>query len=204
MKKVLLTGMLFLAVLFSQESNAQVDAGIVIGTGFSEVIGDNAIGFNKQAFHLGLQTDLHLNDQIALSTGLMYANKGSKISEQFQRNSTLPAHANFNYLQAPLMLKIKSEYGLFFQGGVTVGRLLNVNLQSFTEEKSNYENIEAQFKAWEIGAAAQFGYAINETLQVSLGWAQSINNIFGGEIEGKNSLQNNQFNLQLTFFPFNK
>lgn len=203
MKQLIITGMLCIAFLFTQQSNAQVDAGIVVGTGFSEVIGDNAIGYNKMAFTAGLQTDVHLSDKLALSSGLMFAQKGSQISEKFQTNSTFPAHTTLNYVQAPLMLKIKSEYGLFFSGGVTFARLLNAELTSFNgAEKPSYEDIESQFKPWEIGATAQFGYKISPTLQVAGGWAQSINNIFSGDIEGKNALQNNQFNVQLTFFPF--
>lgn len=205
MKKLIITGMLFVAFLFTQNSNAQkVEAGLVIGTGFSELIGDNAIGYNKQSFSAGVQTDVHLTPGLALSSGLVYTQKGSKISEKFQQNSTFPAHTTLNYIQAPLMLKVKSEYGLFFSGGLTVGRLLSANLESFNGEKGTIDLIEDQFNAWEFGAAAQFGYKISPTLQVAGGWAQSVNNIFSGEIEGKNALQNNQFNVQLTFFPFSK
>jgi len=203
MKNLIITGMLFVAFLFTQQTNAQVNAGIVVGTGVSEMIGDNAVGFGKNVFNAGVQTDFHLNNRIALSSGLIYARKGSQVSDLFQENSTIPAHATLNYVQAPLMLKIKSDYGLFVQGGATIGRLLNAKLDAFNPEKSNMSSIEEQFNSWEIGAAAMFGYQVNPSWEVTAGWSQSLNNIFTGELEGKNSLQNHQFNVQLTFFPFN-
>lgn len=203
MKNLIITGMLFVAFLFTQQTNAQVNTGIVAGTGVSEMIGDNAVGFGKNVFNIGIQTDFHLNERIALSTGLVYAQKGSQVKDVFQENSSIPAHASLTYVQAPLMLKIKSDYGLFVQGGATFGRLLSANLDAFNAEKNNVEVIEDQFNPWEIGATAMFGYQVNPSWEVTAGWSQSLNSIFDGELEGKNALQNHQFNVQLTFFPFN-
>jgi len=184
-----------------QQSTAQIEVGVVGATTFNQVNGDNAMGFGKKGFTTGLQSNLMFGNRVGLTTGLMFAQKGSIVPEAFQNRSTFGAHTSLNYLEAPLLIRYQSDHGLFMSGGLTFGRLLNATLTSFGEEKVNYENIEAAFNPWEIGMQALIGYRINDNLEAAAGWGQSVNNIFTQDIPTKNGMQNQQFLLKLVYYP---
>jgi len=191
---------LLVGLCLTHNSFAQIETGLLLGTSFNEMYGDNSEGYNKKGLRIGLQTDWHLSNRVALSSGLLYVQKGSVVSEKFQRHSVFQSNLHLNYLEAPLLIKYKSDYGLYFSGGLTVSRLLSVKANAF-DGKELPLNKMAGFKTWEWGTMVRIGYKLNDSFEVHGSWGQSLGTIYKEEIPEKNALQNNQFSIGLTFFP---
>lgn len=200
MKNLFLGLILTLGLCLTNNSFAQLETGILLGTSFNEMYGDNSEGYNKKGLRVGLQTDLHLSHRVALSSGLIYSQKGSIVPDKFQRHSVFQSNLHLNYLEAPLLIKYKSDHGLFVSGGLTFNKLLSIKAQSFEGPEMPFTDT-ANFKQWELGTIARIGYRLNDNFEIQGSWGQTLGSIYKEEIPDKNALQNNQFSVGLTFFP---
>lgn len=172
--KKLLSIFVFVLVA-SMAAQAQSGIGIRVGANFSNLEGDlenesrykNKIGF-QGGFTYGIGV---INNFFFIQPELLYSTKGFKYQDS---EIALPVGGtvrregsmNYNYLDLPLLAKIKAG-PIYFEGGPQASYLLSVNNKiNETLNGEHYSSTTTEsdidgLKRFEIGYAAGVGFVIN-------------------------------------------
>lgn len=143
----------------------------------------------KLGFSYGLIFDLNFTKNYALGMGLEVAYRGGRMKVNSTANSQeVPVTYNFQYLQLPVTLKLKTNeigyFTYFGQVGIETGfnmqgRGTDVNTYPLT---SNKENIRSQLNAFNLAlliqAGAEFSLGGNASLMVSAYFSNGFVNLF--------------------------
>lgn len=124
--------------------------GLVAGTNFSQVDGDNFAGYHKAGWNAGAIVYTKLMEQLAVSLELNYAQKGSRAAQ-----SQLPKLANdqntvltdykikLNYLEVPIMLNYFDKRKSHFGAGFSYGQLAS-SKESYRDRDGNIYEQDAK------------------------------------------------------------
>ncbi|MCF8450837.1 MAG: PorT family protein [Taibaiella sp.] len=163
LKKKLLTTLFYLVLLcctgsaiaqsYYIEDERTFYGGLIAGTNFTQVDGDNFAGYHKVGFNLGGIVYTKLDEHLAASMEVLYTQKGAK-SKDFFTISPGMYITNYgitlNYAEVPLMLNYFDKRKSHFGAGVSYSRLgtvkeyittspaQNVNLNDYPFKKSDY------------------------------------------------------------------
>ena len=165
LKKILI-GLVILLPFFSfaQEFKGGVLAGFVT----SQVDGDSWSGYNKSSFSVGAFVNRQLTKKVATQMELRYIRKGAS---HLNADGLLEYRSRLNYAEIPFLAQYLFN-NFYFEGGVSVGVLINTSLES-----NGYEIPENQipdFNRLEIGALGGFSYQVLENLRINFRLEYSI------------------------------
>ena len=161
-------------------AQAQSGVGIRVGANLSNLEGDlqNEDRFeNKIGFHAGLTYNIPVvGEFFSVQPELLYSNKGFKNSDEdftlLGNTYRREGNTNYNYLDLPILAKIKAG-PLYFEAGPQASYLLSVNNKTKVYmndelQDSNTTQIDRdQMKKFEIGYAA--GVGIGTPMGISVG-----------------------------------
>ena len=158
MKKTLLLVALSLLVSFS--SMAQI--GIKAGMNFAKQSGDDLTGFSEKSLNnlnFGLFTHTDLITLLKLRVGLDYSPKGTKCE-----NGDLYAQSTFNYLELPVLARVKlgPVYGLGgFYGAYALGGKNKTKLSgSEVEEDIDFDQQGFELSKFDYGMKFGLGFQL--------------------------------------------
>jgi hypothetical protein len=144
-----------LAFLFTSSAYAQkyyeddyrtFFGGLLFGTNFSQVDGDNYAGYNKTGLNMGGIMYARLDADLALSMELLFSQKGA-----FGKNPILSTDGNFsiydykiklNYAEIPIMLNYFDRRKSHFGAGLSYSQLVNSN-ETFQSDKIYPTSLDA-------------------------------------------------------------
>lgn len=117
--------------------------GLIAGTNFTQVDGDNFAGYHKVGFNLGGIVYTKLDEHLAASMEVLYTQKGAK-SKDFFTISPGMYITNYgitlNYAEVPLMLNYFDKRKSHFGAGVSYSRLGTVK-EFITTSPAQYVNL---------------------------------------------------------------
>jgi len=250
-KKVL--SILLLAVLSASFLHAQINFGIRAGLNFTNfyMIGKEGnridlISTIKPGFQLGIVAEYPINRAFSIQSGLLFAQHGEKIYPfikrpaswvDFQGNSIEYKHEfdrfentklimNLNYLQLPVNVQYKFDFGninLLLHAGPYLGygisgkikiwdkygkRLSKGEIESIEFNPGDYSKIKFgndkekhHLKALDFGIGLGAGLKFNN-IQFGLGYIRGLTNILIGlnSADDKRSSKNKGFSITVSYF----
>jgi opacity protein-like surface antigen len=201
MKKLFIIG----AMLFAGVTAAQAQSGIGIrgGANMSNLSGDlrNEDNFeNKWGFHGGITYNIGIVDNFfSIQPELLYSQKGFKNADtEFVVggvNYKRTGKVNYNYLDLPVMAKIKAG-PLYFEAGPQASYLLGVNNETKTyldgnlQSTSRDEKDKEGLKEFEFGYGAGVGFALGNSLNLGVRYNGSFSDFVDEDVNFNGDVTN--------------
>ncbi|MBK3516254.1 porin family protein [Carboxylicivirga marina] len=183
MRKLFLT--LFIVSLTIISSAQEFRAGPLLGTSFSQVDGDNYVGYNKVGLNLGAFVSRQVGEKWEVQLDIEYMQKGSREAPKPDKGHYDDYKIALSYIQFPVVARYRHKQ---FSGeaGLSIGALLSSNEEidgTPIEDFPQYDPVPFENMEW----ATVFGlnYHINDRLWINARWLYSINRIripYDGEI----------------------
>lgn len=126
----LLTNKLAYSQNYYVEDERTFYGGLLAGTNFSQVDGDNFAGYNKVGFNVGGIVYTKVADHMALSMEVLYSQKGAKSTKFYTVNPGLyivDYGITLNYAEVPIMLNYFDKRKSHFGAGIAYCRLGTAN-----------------------------------------------------------------------------
>jgi hypothetical protein len=188
---------------YYDESDRVFYGGLVAGTNFTQVDGDNFAGYHKAGWNAGVVVYARLIDRLALSMELLYAQKGARASL-----SQLPKRANdqstimtdykikLNYLEVPVLFNYFDKRKSNFGAGLSYAQLAS-SKESYRDDFGNIYEQDAKlypFRKFDVNfilngnAHIWKGLFFNLRFQYSLFSVRNAHNYLTGRAEQFNNI----------------
>ena len=183
MKKILLfifvTGMV-------KATTAQVQFGVKAGLNRASLnysgSAVNDLGVRNN-FNAGIFANISLFNNFYLQPELMYSGQGSGFTD------SIPADANYNYLNLPVLFKYQHGSGLFAETGPQIGFLLSAQLKSDGQTIDNKSYTQSTDFSWVLGIGyklskinlgidLRYNYGFTNTIKASTAAGTAKNSVF--------------------------
>ena len=167
---------------YSQESyelfeNKSFYTGLIFGSNFCQVDGDNFAGYHKFGFNIGGAAYIKLDEHITGSMEVLYSQKGSR--------STMPQllAAGFyitnygitlNYAEIPVLINYYDDHKNHFGGGLSYGRLGTSKEYITTNPPTTYDPNDYQFKKNDLNLLLNGSLHVYKGLFVNLRFQYSL------------------------------
>ncbi|HAH56870.1 MAG: PorT family protein [Lentimicrobium sp.] len=165
--------------LLAQETSVGFKGGLNLSTISTDGGEDKNL---KPGFHVGVFTNVGINDAVGFQPELLFGTKGLKINYDGAIITDGETHFNFNYLELPLYLTVNLIETFRFQLGPYVSYLLSANVDTdasvfnYFEINSSDELDREYFNAFDYGLAA--GIAFNfDALEVGVNYTYGLNQV---------------------------
>lgn len=165
--------------LLAQETSVGFKGGLNLSTISTDGGEDKNL---KPGFHVGVFTNVGINDAVGFQPELLFGTKGLKINYDGAIITDGETHFNFNYLELPLYLTVNLIETFRFQLGPYVSYLLSANVDTdasvfnYFEINSSDELDREYFNAFDYGLAA--GIAFNfDVLEVGVNYTYGLNKV---------------------------
>jgi hypothetical protein len=202
--RVLLLGcLLFLGTAL--QAQERFGAGLVLGFNAAQVNGDDMGGYNMVGLRTGLRGTAVLSEQAHLSMDILYSRRGSA-SSLTPNNVGFPRKMRLDYIEVPVVYTYKewlsedaSYYRVHFFGGLSYGRLFNLEMEGFGVLEDEADNFHRNDYTATLGAT----YMVSEKFGLSIAWSRSINFLYNND-KHRNAANIPIYKLPLTgyFFSF--
>ncbi|NVO01329.1 MAG: outer membrane beta-barrel protein [Bacteroidetes bacterium] len=127
---------IFVVILATLSTKAQKFGGAAfVGISGSQVSGDNFSGFNKAGINGGISVNYLISTKNTLNMDLSFVQKGSKSNPNPQKGQYNSYNLSLNYIEVPIYLRFNANQKLFFDFGLSYGRLIS------SSEKNQYGEI---------------------------------------------------------------
>lgn len=154
-------------ILFTLSGKAQgFKAGAIAGAVFSQFEGDTYGGFNKIGIVGGLYVNRWFNDVWAAQFEIVYKQKGSRHSPNESKNDYTLYKLNLNYMEVPLLAKLKVNDFMFEAGGA-----FGVLIHSSEENEDGTLNFTYPFEDYEMSGIVGINYNFHPRMLVNLRWS---------------------------------
>ena len=179
---------LLLLLKFSVSEAQSFEGFVGGGITASQVSGDSYSGFNRLGGNLGIFTFYKLSENRRLSLGVQFVQKGSRKTA----NSSRPYNyeLRLNYIEIPLEYQFKLVNKLYFNLGISYGRLMSY------KEEADYAINEDPYNKDEINAIIGFNIPLKEKLFLTLNFDNTLffSPIRAHKGEGRHDLNWGQYN----------
>lgn len=167
--------------------------GVKAGANYSDFT--NA-GFDTEGlvgFHGGAIVGYNINEHFAVQEEFLYSTQGAKIKGGLMDGQDI----KLSYLAVPILLKYKTNFGLYLEAGPQIGILIDEDFTSLGI------NSDAKFaEKIDGGAAAGIGYQFPNGLGIGARYYMSFTDLTKVKTAGfKSDFQNNSAQLSL-FYTF--
>jgi len=183
LKKILLFTFVFGMV---NVAGAQVQFGVKAGLNRASLnysgpaINDLGV---KYDFNAGIFASIPLFDNFYLQPELMYSAQGSGFTD------SIPADANYNYLNLPVLFKYQHASGLFAETGPQIGFLLSAQLKSNGQSIDNKNYTQSTDFSWvfgvgykisaiNLGIDLRYNYGLTNTIKANNASGTAKNSVF--------------------------
>lgn len=201
MKKLFIIGAMLLAG--ATATQAQSGFGIRGGANMSNLSGDldNEDNFeNKWGFHGGITYNIGIVDNFfSIQPELLYSQKGFKNADtEFEAGGFTykrTGKVNYNYLDLPVMAKIKAG-PLYFEAGPQASYLVGVNNETKTylngelQSTSRDEKDKDGLKEFEFGYGAGVGFALGNSVNLGVRYNGSISDFVDEDVNFDGDITN--------------
>lgn len=123
---------------------------LVVGISTSQIDGDNLWGYNKPGFLLGAMVAYPFSDIVAVQTGLLYSQKGSRHGT----DDPFFFIWRLNYVEIPAIIRVHGFEKVYFYGGFTANYLIS----SKTDTGAGFGGSRAGFKNFDFCYLAGVAY----------------------------------------------
>ncbi|HYG02000.1 MAG TPA: porin family protein [Chryseosolibacter sp.] len=203
MKNKLLLALALLCVsVLPALAQAEFAIGIKAGPNFANINTDASAGENyksRTGFHGGAFALVKLT-KIGIQPEVIFSQQGSTVSFN---NEDL--HANYSYLNIPIIVKLYLAAGLNLQVGPQFGFVTKAD-QEFVDDLGNIskENIKDEMKKSDISAALGAGWDLPFGLTIDARYNLGLSKLYDGD--GAPEAKNQVFQLSLGYklFKFGK
>jgi len=130
--------------------------GLLVGSTFTQVDGDNFAGYTKAGVTVGGIAYAQLANKVAGSVEILYTQKGSKSKEQKFSNSNVyfikDYRIDLNYAEIPVMINYFDKRRSHFGAGVSYAQLINYKESVTTQPQfpSTIDLDDYPFKKYDI------------------------------------------------------
>ena len=156
-------------------------AGALGGATFSQVHGDNYVGFNKIGILGGLYVSRSFGKDWAAQMEIVYKQKGSRHQPNESKGDYNLYKLSFDYLEVPLLAKMNMN-NISFEGGFAISAMIN------SKEEDQYGPIESiyPFQDFEVSGLLGINYQFHPKMFVNLRWSYAITRVrkaYGGAFD---------------------
>ncbi|MCZ2102616.1 MAG: PorT family protein [Chitinophagales bacterium] len=206
MKKSLMILPFVFGILLTFSANAQL--GIKAGINMAKIQIDPESSTNSTSLKPGLSIgafyNMRLSDQFALMPEVVYIQHGTK-DEYKSGIDKSTSKTSINYIQIPVLLKMRLVNSLYAQAGPYLGKGIGTPQVVITDASGNETTLKSEFtdngvdgpNHWDYGFQAGAGFAISARARVDARYIHGLNHV----TELRNfKTYNRSFNLNLSFF----
>lgn len=169
--------------------------------------------------HLGVNTNIPLNQNVSLRMAFLFSQKGLK--SVYESTNTTSSGTYFDtdeqkitlsYLEIPVLVSYNTESGFFIAGGPYMGLLVGCkykweSLSKFTptagseviSEDSGSDSSTEGINPIDFGLNITTGINLENGLGFSAGFAKGLSRISKTDYEGANKYTNNNFKFSMTY-----
>lgn len=148
--------------------------GIKAGFNWAQIDGDDALGYDKWAYHAGLSSGFGIGGIKEIQIEFLYSLRGSRST----KSDTAQVRYNLHYLEIPVLFCLKdwlqeredgNFYRLHFQGGLSTGYLFNSN--------SN-KGLDSLFKKVDLSWILGVQYFMNRSTSIYARYTSSFTPLY--------------------------
>jgi hypothetical protein len=165
--------------------------GVKGGANYSNFSNANFDTEGLNGFHAGAIVGYKINDNFAIQEEFLYSTQGAKLKGGLMDGKDI----KLSYVTVPILLKYKTNFGLYLEGGPQVGILVN---EDFTSLGINSDTKFAE--KIDGGVAAGIGYQFKNGLGIGARYYRSLTNVTKVKTAGiNNDFQNNTGQVSLFY-----
>ncbi|MGQ1787361.1 MULTISPECIES: porin family protein [unclassified Saccharicrinis] len=174
---------LFLFLVGFSSFSQEFKAGAIGGATFSQVHGDNYVGFNKIGLVGGLYVSRQFADIWAGQLEIVYKQKGSRHNPNESKGDFNLYKLNFDYMEVPLLVKVDVN-DFSFEAGAAFGVLIN------SKEEDQYGTLisDYPFEDYELSGLLGVNYQFHPRMFVNLRWSYAFTRVrkaYGGAFDNQ-------------------
>ena len=207
MKKITLPALLFAAAIGTASAQqAPTIVGFRGGVTLSTYTGNASAAEYKTGFHAGMIFKLPVNNLLSIQPELLYSMKGARRSESSNGYSE-SYDETLHYVDVPVLAKITTAQGLFFEAGPQLGVLLAARGEAAVAgpygSRKVSGSIKAEFNDLDLGYVIGLGFQVPDNpLLLGVRYNGGFTNI--ARDYGDKSLRNGAFQFYLGVLFGNK
>jgi len=178
--------------------------GLVLGSNFSQIDGDNFAGYHKIGMNVGGLVYIKLGENVAASMEVLLSQKGSRSKIVYESQPGLYVTkygADFNYAQVPIMINYFDRRKSHFGAGLSYGQLASANEYVSTSPNMALNTNEFQFKKMDLNFLMGCDIHMWKGLFFNARFEYSLLSIRGdvSKIYAKRSQYNNTWTFRLMY-----
>ena len=185
MKKILLISILASVSLSSCVCH---NLGLTTGLNMASVNGEDTDNFNaRTGMFFGGFAELCVTNEFAVQPELFYSMQGAKYSQSDGYDGTF----KLDYINLPIMAKIKVVDELYIQAGPQIGFLLSATDEFKSTNDSGEDDIKDSLKNLDFGANIGLGYQFESGLNFGARYnfgLSNINDVAGFDVKNQNGV----------------
>ncbi len=182
MKKVLFVSVFAVLTLSSCVCH---NLGLKSGLNVSTITGDETDNLeSKIGFFFGGFAELCVSSEIAIQPELLFSRQGAK----YTQSEGFDGELKLDYLNVPVMGKIKITEELMVEAGPQVGFLLSAKNKFESPGNSGEDDIKDEVKGIDFGANVGLAYQFENGLNLGARYNLGLSNI--NDFEGPDSIKN--------------
>jgi len=136
----------------------------------------------KTSFNLGAFVNLPLGGIFRLQPEVVFSGQGSKVSQKTTvgagATTTTPFEYDFQYINVPVMVQLKTPGGFFVEAGPQLGLLISAKQDMQTGTDPDIKNL---IKKTDFGAGAGLGYMSNMGLGIGARYTHGFSNVWNSD-----------------------
>jgi len=162
-----------LILLLANSLDAQDFKGkIIAGINSSQIEGDRLKGYNKPGLVLGIGAAFPINSEWSIEPELLYAQKGSRSSQNEQALNGKIETIALTYIDLPIIVNYKLREDLVLQAGLSPNYLIGAEIDPGTN--IGFQNARSQFRDYDICISGGAEYIAWETIGLNIRWNYSL------------------------------
>jgi hypothetical protein len=188
-----ITTILILFVALSSQAQ-KFSGGVFCGISGSQISGDNYSGFNKAGINAGLTVNYMISEKHAITMDLCFIQKGSKNNANPEKGIFNSYKLSLSYFEIPIYIRFNANQKLFFDLGLSYGRLIK------SIEKDQYGEISGtrQFNNSDYCLIAGLGILLKKQISASFRFSNSFLPVRSHASNATFLLNKGQYNTVLT------
>ncbi|HMY84130.1 MAG: PorT family protein [Saprospiraceae bacterium] len=180
--RLLILCLLITGIIYTGIGQSNFTGGIIAGGSLSQVTGDEAFGYNKASYLVGVKAGYHFKTRLNIEVEFLYNIKGSARGRRF---NYLPYWTlEFKYLEIPLLIgykdwrNTKGFYHMVFYGGLSYAKMIDSKLTNPKYEPLMTGNLNKNEFSFILGAT----YNVNKHLGFTFRYNRAITKVWENSI----------------------
>jgi hypothetical protein len=147
------------------------NAGIVAGMNFSQIDGDNYVGYDQLGIQAGARGIAKLTPHLDLAVEMLFVQKGS-LDRDERINGRKYRQISLNYIEVPFLLHAhylnNHQIKISIEGGISFGRMIGYSIHELTNGRDYipFATVENDFNRNEWSAIIGGGFYLNKHIRV--------------------------------------